>query len=141
MRRLTEITKDIRKKLKEEFPNCKFSVTTSHGHEITVALMSAPTSPFASLDTISAYDPPLPQHDGKYQQLNPHHIKCDDQGRWTSNGAHLKAQYAKMLIEVIRLANEENYDNSDSMTDYFDVGYWFHLNIGKWNKPFEVKHQ
>jgi hypothetical protein len=138
MRRLTDITKDLRKELKAKYPRCKFSVTTKHGHDITVALMSAPTTPFATLDTISAYDPPLPQHDGTYRQLNHYHITQDHLGRWTSNGAHLKAKYAKMLLQVIKLANEENYNNSDLMTDYFDVGYWFHLAIGKWNKPFTI---
>ena len=29
------------------------------------------------------------------------------------------------------------YDNSDAMVDYFDTAYYTHLNIGKWNKPYE----
>ena len=28
------------------------------------------------------------------------------------------------------------YNNSDSMTDYFDIAYYTDINIGKWNKPY-----
>lgn len=30
------------------------------------------------------------------------------------------------------------YNNSDAMVDYFDTAYYFDVNIGKWNKPYEV---
>ena len=29
-----------------------------------------------------------------------------------------------------------NYNNSDIMTDYFDVGWYIDINVGKWNKPY-----
>ena len=29
-----------------------------------------------------------------------------------------------------------NHDNSDPMTDYFDVGWYIAINVGKWDKPF-----
>ena len=28
------------------------------------------------------------------------------------------------------------YDNSDIQTDYFDIAYYLHINIGRWNKPY-----
>ena len=28
------------------------------------------------------------------------------------------------------------YDKSDAMTDYFDTAYYYHINVGKWNKPY-----
>jgi hypothetical protein len=31
-----------------------------------------------------------------------------------------------------------NHDRSDSMTDYFDVGWYISINVGKWNKPYEM---
>lgn len=30
------------------------------------------------------------------------------------------------------------YDRSDAMTDYFDTAYYVDINIGKWNKPYQV---
>ena len=29
-----------------------------------------------------------------------------------------------------------NHDNSDAQIDYFDVGYYTHWSVGRWNKPF-----
>jgi hypothetical protein len=31
-----------------------------------------------------------------------------------------------------------NHDNSDSMTDYFDVGWYTDIEVGQYNKPYEV---
>jgi hypothetical protein len=31
-----------------------------------------------------------------------------------------------------------NHDRSDIQTDYFDVGWYKSVNIGTWNKPYEV---
>ena len=42
----------------------------------------------------------------------------------------LKAMYDAMM--------SENYNRSDLMTDYHDVGYYAYLSIGAWHKPFEV---
>lgn len=140
MKRLTEITKETRKALKAEFPECKFSVTTKNGLSISAHLMSAPASPFASLDYISSHYEQYPaSHDGKDAQLNHYYINQDNLGRWASNCVHLTEKAAKMLIRVTEIANADNYDNSDHMTDYFDVGFYFHLEIGKWNKPFVIK--
>lgn len=30
------------------------------------------------------------------------------------------------------------YNNSDAMTDYFDVAYYYDINIGRWNKPYQL---
>jgi hypothetical protein len=45
---------------------------------------------------------------------------------------------SEFLLELNTLMNSLNYDNSDIMTDYFDVGYYTHLTIGTWNKPYQL---
>ena len=40
------------------------------------------------------------------------------------------------LSEVIPAMNNGNHDNSDIMTDYFDVGWYISVNLGKWDKPY-----
>lgn len=42
----------------------------------------------------------------------------------------------KFLTEVITAMNRGNHDNSDIMTDYFDVGWYVDVNIGAWDKPY-----
>lgn len=55
-------------------------------------------------------------------------------------------QFYKDLIQAVKgedpLFLLENgkplwYDNSDPMTDYFNTAYYFHINVGKWSKPYE----
>lgn len=51
---------------------------------------------------------------------------------------HLKEGPVKEILMQIRDAlNTDNYDNSDSMTDYFDVGHYIDIRFGKWDKPFK----
>jgi hypothetical protein len=39
---------------------------------------------------------------------------------------------------VKALKSADWYNNSDSMTDYFDTAYYVDVNIGQWNKPYEL---
>ena len=51
---------------------------------------------------------------------------------------HFSGKALSFLKEVFTAMNEGNHDRSDIMTDYFDVGWYVDVNIGKWNKPYEV---
>ena len=42
------------------------------------------------------------------------------------------------LNELVPAMMIGNHDNSNSQTDYFDVGWYIDINIGKWNKPYEL---
>jgi len=70
-----------------------------------------------------------------YEQVNQYHIqdhyKDNPQDHYKDN-----PKAAAFLSEVNEAMNIGNYDNSDRMTDYFDVGFYTEINIGKWNKPY-----
>lgn len=126
MKTLKEIAQQVRIELKKEFPNCKFSVTTEYfsmGQAMKVSLTSAPFEA---------------TQDGKsYTQLNQYVLRRDDNyGDYNCNGALLTEDAWKTMKRVDEIANGSNWDNSDSQTDYFDVNYYCHMNIGKWDKPF-----
>ncbi len=42
------------------------------------------------------------------------------------------------LEEVYALMKEGHYDRSDAMTDYFDCSWYNSINIGRWNRGYEV---
>ena len=42
----------------------------------------------------------------------------------------------EFLKEVVPLLFIGNHDHSDPQTDYFDVGWYVAINIGRWNKPY-----
>jgi len=147
----TLIAKLTRAELKKVFPDCKFSVTSSWfsgGSEITVALMSAPFE-------VLGDNPSWPRKES-YAQLNQFTLREDfekhagDQvnydgwytvpdGYAVCNGAYITRQGWEVLQKAVQIANVHNWDNSDPQTDYFDVNYYFSINVGKFDKPFEVK--
>jgi hypoxanthine-guanine phosphoribosyltransferase len=60
-------------------------------------------------------------------QVNPYHYD-----------KHFTGKALDFLKEIMQVANEGNYDKSDIQTDYFNVGWYVDVNIGKWNKPYEL---
>lgn len=60
-------------------------------------------------------------------QVNPYHYR-----------SHFTGSARDFLSEVIPAMNNGNHDNSDIQSDYFDVGWYVDVNIGKWNKPYVV---
>ena len=63
----------------------------------------------------------------KHIQVNPYWLDAHYCGR------------ALEALEAIKTAmNNGNHNRSDLQTDYFDVGWYTNINIGKWNKPYVV---
>lgn len=60
--------------------------------------------------------------------------------RMSVNTYHINSYYdgiaAKALSELREAMNAGNHDNSDIQTDYFDVGWYVDINVGKWDKPY-----
>ena len=52
---------------------------------------------------------------------------------------HFSGRALKFLQEVIPAMNDGNHDRSDAMTDYFDVGWYIDVNIGRWDKPYALE--
>jgi len=62
-----------------------------------------------------------------YLQVNPY---------WCHE--HFGGTCRDFLKGLVARMNKGNHDNSDPMTDYFDVGWYVDINIGHWDKPYEV---
>ena len=43
-----------------------------------------------------------------------------------------------VMKKIHAAMNGGNWDKSDIMTDYFNVGWYTDINIGEWDKPFKV---
>jgi hypothetical protein len=51
---------------------------------------------------------------------------------------HFSGTALSFLKEVMVAMNNGNHDRSDIQTDYFDVGWYVDVNIGRWNKPYAL---
>ena len=60
----------------------------------------------------------------------------------TVNHHYLKDQFKtgskslEFLEKAYLILNAGNHNNSDAMTDYYDVGFYISINIGKFQKPY-----
>ena len=58
------------------------------------------------------------------------------------NPYHFKDQFAGSALEFIKEVHtammKGNHDRSDMQSDYFDVGWYVDINIGKWNRPYAL---
>jgi hypothetical protein len=62
-------------------------------------------------------------------QVNPYHYK-----------SHFNGTAKQFLSEVIPAMMVGNHDNSDIMTDYFDVGWYISVNVGHWDKKYILEN-
>lgn len=52
---------------------------------------------------------------------------------------HFTGKAGEIIKKAIKCLNLDNYDNSDVMTDYFDIGHYVELNIGSWDKAYKLE--
>ncbi len=113
----------IAAQLKKVIPsNWKWSLAVHHHSKLILTISAAPIDFFKHMK---------PNKYGEiakgYEQLNKYHLEG------TFDGALLNT------FQAIKDAmNTGNWDRSDVMTDYFDVGHYVSIHIGRWGKPFEV---
>jgi Large polyvalent protein associated domain 29 len=118
--------KAIRNELKKEFPNLKFSVTKGYsGLSVDVTILSG------SIDFNPLFD--SYQHGKNYAQINQYHYK---------DRLPEYAPVFEKIIHIIKTApakatGKEWFDKSNAMTDYFHTAYYFHINVGVWDKPYQ----
>lgn len=149
---IVEIGREIKSKLKNKYPNTKWSVTTDKytgGQSINVSLVETHTNPFRDWEDI-----PQPvkdwlgedverthkqHHENGYHQLNEYHTKKDFDPEEPNNGALITEETHEMFQFVMDVLDKYNYDNSKLQEDYHDVNFYVHLSIGKnYRTPVEV---
>ena len=115
----TEDVKKIRVALKNEFgKKLKFGVRKSPSHHSVSVTIKSGTVDFSDIMS-NTYD---------QVQVNHYHLQ--------NYGVH-KSLFEK-IVEIIKTAPSKKwYNNSDAMIDYFDVAFYFDLNVGEWDKPYE----
>lgn len=114
----TEYAKQIREDLKKRFSGLKFSVKSDY-NSISISLMQAPKSPLAGAYSTATY-----------RQVSPYYI---------GDNEALNAYGKEIFKAVSEIVNEYYWNDSCPEIDYFNVSFYYSLNVGRWDKPFEVK--
>ena len=96
----------------------KYSVGVRNYMSITLTISAAPVDLLGAIGC-----------EGDYCQVNTHGVVENLRRRGHE-------ELAETFDRIIDALNYGNHDNSDIQTDYFDVGHYVDLDIGRWNKPF-----
>lgn len=113
----------IAEELKKVMPKgWKYSLGVHHHSKIVLVIRSAP------VDLLRFIDDTDETQKRTYHQLNHYYPERCYSGETLT---HIRA--------IIKALNHENYDKSDAMTDYFEVGHYVSVEIGRWDKPFKVE--
>jgi hypothetical protein len=54
--------------------------------------------------------------------------------------SHYNGLALEYLEKVKAIMSVDHWDKSDIQSDYFNCAYYMHINIGAWDKPFEVNN-
>lgn len=115
-------TKEIAKEIREYFKplrktnNLELSIRTEYNH--------------ISVNIMKFNEPLLKDLENLHQRtINQWCIK--DNEKLTAAGKTLFG----MIMQII---NKYHYDRSDSMTDYFDTNFYIHLEVGRYDKDFQL---
>ena len=91
-----------------------------------------------TLDFIGNYNETVERQPGGFRNGRPAEECIQINNYWYRDHFSNKV-IVKFLDEILWALNNGNHDNSDIMTDYFDVGWYVHVNVGKWNKPYTLE--
>ena len=107
----------------------KGSLSVRHHSTLVLNIASGPIDFIGNLNRIAASK----HREGDFEPATDYlHVNV----YWYQE--HYDGEALAFLSEVIPIMNEGNHDRSDIMTDYFDVGWYVDVNIGRWDKPYQL---
>lgn len=127
-----ERKKGIAAKLKAalEGTGIKYSLAVRNGSTLVCTISKAQIDFLANYNAAMASNPYKSQHwmpAEKHLDVNPYH--------WRD---YFTGDVLNIIGRIMACLNDGNHDRSDLQSDYFDVGWYVDLQIGKWDKPFEL---
>lgn len=106
----------------------KYSLRVRDHMAITCTIRSAPFDLLADrVKPVSEFEDRIGMR--RYDQVNRF---------WYAD--HYTGKTKQILAGVVdAMTSADYFDHSDAQIDYFHTAYYFDINIGAWDKPFEVK--
>ena len=102
----------------------KYSLAVRHHSTIVLTVYSAPFDLLGAFKHRPYFDPET----ATSIEVNNYHYRN-----------HLEDEtVADVFDNIFAALNIDNFDKSDTQTDYFHVGHYVDFNIGRWDKPFQV---
>lgn len=88
----------------------KYTLRVFHHSKIIMTIRKAPID--------------LVELNGGHRSVNPYRV-----------GDSFDGEVKETFKKIVDALNTDNYDNSDSQSDYFDVGHYVGIQLGEYDKP------
>ena len=86
------------------------------------------------LDLIGNYNKTVGAQPGGFRLGSPATESLDVNPYWFKE--HFTGKALSFMTEIFKAMNVGNHNRSNSQIDYFDVGWYVDVNVGRWNKPY-----
>lgn len=114
-----ENKKKIAAELKKIIPSTwKWSLRVRHHSALSLTITRA------DIDLYNEHSA-TPENKGSYIQVNEYYL-----------ANQFKGEALAIMEDISAAMNAGNHDDSDAMTDYFNVGWYTDINIGGFERPF-----
>lgn len=90
-----------------------------------------------SIDFIKNYNETVNSRPGGFRNGSPADKCINVNPYWYDE--HFSGIALNFITEIVNVMNNGNHNNSRIEVDYFDVGWYIDINIGKWNKPYVLE--
>jgi len=136
-----DIAKRVRMYVKSKYNDCRFSIT-SDSSVINIKLTESPMDILVENSKLSDYLDYLNRRSPRDNNTIENFTHSLTQGGHDFVYSHDSERYMNPEVEDILKDIREfvmsyNYDFSDSQRDYFNCGFYFHLQVGKWDKSWK----
>jgi len=125
-------------KKKELAPLIK-EVAKTYGYKITLGIHNHSTLVANISDGPASLTDIVTSVDMDYENR----VNIINRGHFSPNPHNLDryvGEVGNFLRHLYRAMSIGNHNNSDYMTDYFDVGWYVDINFGKWDKPYKNQY-
>ncbi len=114
-----EVIEIVRKWLKETYPHYTFSARRYDYKSLFIVLLKADFTAFKPDSEVKVY-----------KHINEYYIKTDKD---------ITDRAKEVMLNVYDFVMSYNFDDSDSMTDYFHTNFYLNLAIGKSDCPYKIE--
>lgn len=113
----------------------KYSLGVHNGSTLVCNIRSS------AIDFIGNYKETMQNHVSPRMQEDANSVKTymDINPYWCHE--HFTGVALEAVMKIKEAMMTGNFDKSDSQSDYFHVGWYIDINIGNWNKPYQLIKQ
>jgi len=122
-----ELKAKIKTALNEVVPKTwKWSLAIDHHSCIVMTISKGPKELAIIPAGVEFNGTQRPERAVDSRQINDKHV----------DSSMIAGETRDIVVKIVKALNTDNYDKSDSQSDYYNVGHYVTLRVGRWDKAF-----